>query len=309
MWKFVNFKKLSQTKRKFTRKRRTLEIKDSEVYPDEGHQMITFQVNEKFFVICVGGSSFKDTATWSTVNNLSIFIFTKTDTDFWLETIKTIRNFSGASLENLSGASISEIKIENSLAEFILYGGMDLRTHCPTNDLYIFSLDLKKFTCNLSLLPSNLPENLKLRNIPEQCGDMPTKRLGHTLTRVGNLKYLLIGGAERISENYPHVQQRGHTIKDENVYILDLNIYSWKKIHVGTCVARAFHSANLLSHNKLVLVGGLAGDAEAKRRLPVTNICILDLANIQVDQLTATTLKCTINGDTGNTLFYTILYM
>ena len=85
MWKCVNFKKMSQTKRTFTRKKRTIEIIDSEVYPDERHQIIICQVNEKFYVICVGGSSFKDTAAWTTLNNLSIFIFIKTDTDIWLE--------------------------------------------------------------------------------------------------------------------------------------------------------------------------------------------------------------------------------
>ena len=64
---------------------------------------------------------------------------------------------------------------------------------------------------------------------------MTPKRLGHTLTRVGNLKYL-ISGTDRISEHFPHVQQRRQSIKYENVYILDLNTNSMKKIHVGTCV-------------------------------------------------------------------------
>ena len=234
-WNFVNFHKYSSSKRKVTRKKILLDRQKMDLYPAEGHASSSIVWENKHYHLYIGGASYTRPAAWDLTNMILVYTCDANQTDFWIENITVIDKFEGSNLDCLSQSAMAFDIFQHGGANFLLFGGVNLKTLLPTNDLYRLSINLSNMTCHLQLLMDKVPQDPMFKQAEGQSGDVPTPRLGHTLTKCEDGKWILPGGA----------------------YIL-IRKAQWTKIHIGDAVARAYHTATYLeSRNCVILLGGV----------------------------------------------------
>ena len=232
-WNFVNFHKYSSSKRKVTRKKILLDRQKMDLYPAEGHASSSIVWENKHYHLYIGGASYTRPAAWDLTNMILVYTCDANQTDFWIEDITVIDKFEGSNLDCLSQSAMAFDIFQHGGANFLLFGGVNLKTLLPTNDLYRLSINLSNMTCDS--LMDKVPQDPMFKQAEGQSGDVPTPRLGHTLTKCEDGKWILPGGA----------------------YIL-IRKAQWTKIHIGDAVARAYHTATYLeSRNCVILLGGV----------------------------------------------------
>jgi hypothetical protein len=139
-YKILPFKSHSDNSRlKFSRKRIDFEISEGDIYPGEGHRcLIDYDGNQSTLTL-VGGARSGEDASWGS-SKLSQIKIMSTDDDIYIKSINAIKT-CGAYLPAFSKPGFTWGLSKN---EMCLWGGHDLNTFKPTNDLYYIKGDVKR---------------------------------------------------------------------------------------------------------------------------------------------------------------------
>ena len=313
-FRFLNFRKFSEDKRKITRKKHLLNIDSKEIYPPEGHLAFLLEegsdeecsssdqedsrdqaeLNENVVeeeklqrkrLYLIGGASHSEEATWSFASNLYVYTFVSTDQDLWIEEMKChdktkIHGSKIPAMTKSAGVSVGET--------LLLWGGLKLESFSPTNELFIIMRKHKGKRRNFQAITYSPNrdgiEDSRFDNVLLQEGEIPCARFGHSLTKINDQNCLMLGGIsfpnrDRLSfdcsNNFEH-----KLVKGDSYHLCikkdDENFkFSWNKVSIeDDQIRRAFHTASYIPSLNKIIVFGGLTYKDGK---PKSRLCLQDM--------------------------------
>lgn len=146
---------------------------------------------------------------------------------------------SNTGFSGLAAFDMVFLEIKNLV---VIFGGIS-EDKILSNDLYVL-------------------ENYADLHMVQSIGDIPSPRMGLTLTKITENKLILFGGVENLSM-YPGEQIIPNYLNDVYILHIDGEIYRWEKIEINfqdniqPC-ARESHSS-ICYENNLIIFGGMNG--------------------------------------------------
>jgi hypothetical protein len=120
--------------------------------------------------------------------------------------------------------------------------------------------------------------------IQKQNGDIPDSRSGHTITYIGDRKYLLHGGCRMDLATSPHLVRNRfrQVINDRKFYVLDINSFQWSVVQSAEATKARCNHTCLKIDFKLFFIGGLTSTTMsiADERIKLTDVMCLNYHNL-----------------------------
>ena len=193
------------------------------------------------------------------------------------QTGKTMKGFKFLPL--FKPASVI-LKMVQGLLTILIFGGQSLYDNCTVDFLYKISVNFKH---SRKETHCTLYKKTKLSNPPdclEQKGQVPTGRVGHTLTKLSDSSCLLIGGYATKQNCIPQ------NLDDQaNIYMLNVEEMSWEQKPLGenSNLRGIFgHTTNCLPDGKVCVIGGAFMQGHGLRFADIGKPIILSLQSTNV---------------------------
>ena len=312
---FVSLKEYCEDKRKVSRKKHALEVQNSEIYPPEGH--VAFHIGEKnneiMFednfeyvqntVFFVGGASRHETSTWGFASQIYFYKFESSENDVWISRTGYHDKIVGAQIPPLSGSA--GFALSNGGVQLVLWGGQSLHDLSPCNDLVILKEIQRgqktKFQATIFLPSDEVAGEAFLQNAKLQKGAIPSKRFGHSFTKMDDQSGLMFGGLScpyfnELQVNASNMFQKELVLGD--VFMLKLCVADgaacfpfWQKLTKEPLgiLSRAYHTTTKMFNNSFAVVGGLT----YKSGKPATRFNLQELVMVSLTAESVITLSKT----------------
>ena len=232
-FRFLNFRKFSDNKRKVTPKKHMLNIESKEIYPPEGHLAFLVEASaegeessnsssgseaeheqedqddnqdqntdpeadldklKRKKLYLIGGASHCEDVTWSFASNLYVYSFVCTQQDLWIEDMKCYDTTKVTGAKIPALAKSAGVLVDDVL---LMWGGLNLEPFSPTNELYLIKKKVdqnSKFKAVIYRSNREGIQDSRFDNVLLQGGDVPSPRFGHTLTKLNEENCLMFGG-------------------------------------------------------------------------------------------------------------------
>ncbi|XP_019630263.1 PREDICTED: uncharacterized protein LOC109474408 [Branchiostoma belcheri] len=161
--------------------------------------------------------------------------------------------------------------------QVILWGGLDKRRWCCSNDLTQVDITItpKTTTAKVSILPGDKQDGV------------PSPRTGHTLVAISSLQAILFGGLE-LASRHVGLGTCAQSCKDGYFYLLDMTTLRWNKLPLPPLVPRAYDSSTWVpASSTMVIVGGITYSGHCpSERLSVSDVVCLKVSDTSQYTLT-----------------------